>query len=672
MAETSTDATNDQTRQHDVLWEMYRGARLGTPPEKFRKHFFAALTSALNAEAACLWICDNQGQCRLLFEWHLKRTELGNTADGWQQHGKLLGHVLRTGKAAYVAPHWSDPQQGPEAQPLNPTAFELLLVPIGGIGGSQDQRAILEIFRAAAAGAQEHHSDLTRLAQFGAFAADYLRGQELQHLAARLRDWPQFDATARRLHASLTPREIAYLLANDGRLVLGCDRVSVALQHGRHCRIEAVSGQETVNPRSNLVRALAELAAVAVRTGEPLLHVVTEKQPPEVIPGPYYSAVEHYHAEATSKTLHVVPLHSQNPSEKDNEPFGALIVEQFEEPLPVETLRERTAFLTAHGSVALSNALAHHQVLLLPLWKGLGSAWHRVRRRTLAKWATILLLLAGIVTASLLIPLPLKLDGEGQLHAVQRRGLFAAEDGIVREVLVKHGDRVSAGQPVLVLENTDLAMRLRQMAAEQIKTREQLRAKEVERGHRDLTEARKIELEGERLQLQATLDHLEQQIELLKQRLDLLTVRATMDGVIVTWEPEQQLLHRPVQRGHLLLFEVNDQDDWQLEINVPEDRVGYLNRYRDQLAEGERVRVEYMLATQPESRFAGWVAEIAPQAIVSEHGSAVRVTVDLDPRNLPPLREGAAVRARFWCGRRSAAFVCLRELIEFVQTHLWW
>ena len=54
-------------------------------------------------------------------------------------------------------------------------------------------------------------------------------------------------------------KETAYIVANEGRRLIGCDRVSVAIKKGRKCKVQAISGQDTIENRSNIVAALNKL-----------------------------------------------------------------------------------------------------------------------------------------------------------------------------------------------------------------------------------------------------------------------------------------------------------------------------------------------------------------------------------------------------------------------------
>ena len=50
--------------------------------------------------------------------------------------------------------------------------------------------------------------------------------------------WVQLEGFARDCHASLNPIEVAYRVANDGRRLIDCDRVSVGIRYGRRVTVE--------------------------------------------------------------------------------------------------------------------------------------------------------------------------------------------------------------------------------------------------------------------------------------------------------------------------------------------------------------------------------------------------------------------------------------------------
>ncbi len=96
------------------------------------------------------------------------------------------------------------------------------------------------------------------------------------------------------------------MVANEGRRLVECDRVSVAIRHyGTKARIEAVSGADVVETRSNLVRLMRTLCERVLTWGEKLVFSGTrdDSLPPKVL-----AALDAYLAESNSKLLVVQPL----------------------------------------------------------------------------------------------------------------------------------------------------------------------------------------------------------------------------------------------------------------------------------------------------------------------------------------------------------------------------
>ena len=100
-------------------------------------------------------------------------------------------------------------------------------------------------------------------------AGDFLKSHQLRHFSDRQTLWTQLEDFTRTVHVSLDPREAAYTIANEGRRLVECDRVSVAIRKGRKCYIEAVSGQDLFDKRSNTIRLLGKLATAVVASGDP-------------------------------------------------------------------------------------------------------------------------------------------------------------------------------------------------------------------------------------------------------------------------------------------------------------------------------------------------------------------------------------------------------------------
>ena len=234
-----------------------------------------------------------------------------------------------------------------------------------------------------------------------------MKSHQLRHFSDRQSLWTQLEDFTRVVHASLDPRETAFTIANEGRRLIECDRLSVAIRKGNKCVVEAISGQDVFDKRSNLVRLLNKLASAVVATGDPIWYTGdTRDMAPQV-----EDAVQEYVDEAHSKTVAVLPLKRPEPPEEDDpkkrpEPqpcIGALIVEQIEDSRVPPSMLPRVEVVCRHSSAALANSLEHQSLFLMPVWRAIGNSRWIVQARTLPK--TISISVGGHRGRSLPVPL---------------------------------------------------------------------------------------------------------------------------------------------------------------------------------------------------------------------------------------------------------------------------
>lgn len=646
-------ATVPHTPGDGVIAALFAQSRVGVSDAEFEQHFLPALANAVEGAAVAVWFTPDREKLYLRHQWNAPVAELQQDLEGWRRHGRLLRQVAEAGQACCVSPA-STPEQSSDA--ANPTGWQLL---IGTAPVSGGQHAIVEVFRRDDGRPVPEFEDL--LATAAECVANRLRAGQLVGAARERAQSRTRDQFALEVHTSLDPVKTAYLAANSGRSVLGCDRVSILLRHRGEPQLTAVSGQSTVNRRANVAVLMERLAKAVLDGKEPVVLSDSVRQCPAAAD----ELARAYAAESGARTLFVVPLRV---TAEDPRPPGVLVVEQFHDAAPTERLVDGVNLLSAHAAVALQNAREHDRVFLRSARTWLGRQWGESLRLRRLVW---LGLLAGVAAVLTLVTVPLRIHGDGVLRAEHRRGVFAPDAGTVRQLSVRHGDPVQRGQTIAVLESTQLTVDLQQVQEELISARETRKLKEAERlSSRDLAPQRQVQLDGEIAELSERITGLERRSELLRARVAALSLQAPIDGVIATWEPEKQLLNRPVQTGQLLLQIIAETGPWSLEVRVPEDDSGYvLDAWRKRSPES-RLPVEYVLATHPERRYRGWLAEVAPRTerVGIEH--VVYVTIVPDEGDPPPLRDGAEVRAKVHCGDRTLGYVLFREVVDFVHSRV--
>ena len=137
----------------------------------------------------------------------------------------------------------------------------------------------------------------------------------------------------------------------------------------------------------------------------------------------------------------------------------------------------------------------------------------------------------------------------------------------------------------------------------------------------------------------------------------------------MTWNVDDLLLRRPVRMGQALLSIVDPSGDWELELYMPERRMGHVTRAMTQSE--QPLHVTFELASHPGRTFSGQVTEIHRLAQVQgAEGNTVLIRTKIDKAALPELRSQTAVTAKVDCGRRAVGYVIFHELLETIQSKI--
>jgi hypothetical protein len=659
----------EQTKRQiqTLVAEIAQLSRQSLSPGEFYGGFLDRVVAALAAIGGVIWTRNDDGQLALQYQIQLQEANLRSEEDQ-KRHARLLYKALENGEGMLVPAH-SGFGDGDEA--ANPTDFLLVF---GPLRTDLEMIGLVEIFQRNEAAREVQEGYLRFLLNMCELAGDFLKSHQLRHFGDRQVLWSRLEDFTRGVHASLNPIETAYTIANEARRLIECDRVSVAIRRGSRCVIEAVSGQDVFDKRSNTVRLLGRLATAVVATGDPVWYAGdTRDLAPQV-----EDAVEEYVDEAHSKMIAVLPLGRPKPDQeidrKDREdpepPVGALIVEQIEDNRVAPALTQRVDVVCRHSSTALANAMEHESLFLMPVWRAIGKSRFLVKARTLPKTISISVAVLVALVLMCVFPYDFNLQSKGTLEPAERRDVFAAGDGVVDQVLVKHGDWVEKKQLLIQLRNTDVENEFLRVGGEYNATLSRI----VSLSQRIGSESRRDELGALRTELadaQVKLASLKEQRDNALQKIEDLKVVSPIDGRVVTWDLDQRLLHRPVQRGQLLLRVSNPEKAWMVELHMAEDRMGHINRARqDKSIGGPDLLVTYTLATEPGSRYEGKVMQVAESAEVwGEEGNIVLIKVAMDKNEIPAesLKPGAAVTGKVYCGRRPIGYVWFHDLLAWFQ-----
>jgi multidrug efflux pump subunit AcrA (membrane-fusion protein) len=242
-------------------------------------------------------------------------------------------------------------------------------------------------------------------------------------------------------------------------------------------------------------------------------------------------------------------------------------------------------------------------------------------------------------------------------------------DGDVVAVPVKHGQMVKKGDVLVQMQNFDLDGKISAMRGQLDSATQQLGAIKTRLSDSKLDKTDQGRLLGEKMKIVEEQKSYTDQLRMLEYKKSQLTVTSPVDGQIVTWQVYDLLIFRPVQLGALLMTVEEPQGPWELEVQMPEDRMGFINDARHDL--GDPLTVTYITATNPGVKHIGKVKEVHLSAEVrGEEGNTVLLRVAIDKNDLTDLRSGATVTAKVYCGRAPIGYVWLHDLVSFVQSKI--
>ena len=247
----------EQTRRQiqSLVAEIAQLSKQSITPSEFYGELLSRVVSALAAVGGAVWANNDEGQLALQCQINLQETRLRNSEADQKSHGRLLYKGLTASEGMLVPPHAGF---GAEDEAANPTDFLLVLAPLKT---DLETVGLVEIFQRSDTAVATQQGYLRFLLQVCELATDFLKSHQLRHFSDRQVLWARLEDFARSVHASLEPIATAYTIANEGRRLIECDRLSVALRKGSKCTIEAVSGQDVFDKRSNTIRLLGKLAS---------------------------------------------------------------------------------------------------------------------------------------------------------------------------------------------------------------------------------------------------------------------------------------------------------------------------------------------------------------------------------------------------------------------------
>jgi hypothetical protein len=658
--------------------EVAHLSEMDLPPANYYGEFLQRVLTAIAAPAGAVWLRTPQGNLQLQYQVNMQHVGLNRTDESRETHNKLLEEAFKKAQPGLIPPQSSMGDGGPG----NPTDFVILVAPI--IVEKQVE-GLVEVWQDPHRGPEAQRGFLQFIVRMAALASGYTRNYQLRQMVGQQQVWTQLESFARQVHATLNPTEVAYLVANEGRRLVECDRVSVAVRHGRRVSIEAISGADVVEKRSNLVVLMRALLDEVLKWNEKLVYTGTKD---DTLPPAVLRALDEYLAESNSKLLVCLPLRDERESESKKPARSCLLMEAFEPQTAPEQLIARLEVVGRHCVSALYNAVEHRRIPMRFLWlplaklqEGLGGKG----RFILTMIGAFLIVFFG---AMIFVPYPLKMDASGQLLPKERAWMFSpADDGIVRDFAagLKAGSQVFQGQELIEMFSANLGSEVmtlqRSIEAAQGKVDTIKRAlNDTPANDKQQRTSLQTQLaEGEGV-LRRERDKLEAKRELFNADLrkpGVYWLRAPMSGIILTGDFREQLRGMQVKPGQPLLrigkvdAKEKRPEQWEVELKIPQKHIGQILTAFNQRGLGNELDVDILLVSKPTTSYRGKLLRdrIAKEAAPNKNENNESEPVVLawvriegegipDDMRLPPelLLTGTGVHTRVRCGTRAMGY----------------
>jgi len=474
------------------------------------------------------------------------------------------------------------------------------------------------------------------------------------------------------LHQSIDLADTTKTIANETRRWLDCDRVSVLRVKGKRCKVMAVSGQPSVNRRSNTVRLLTNVAEKVLPTGQVFWHPDENELPPQI-----ENPLSEYLGVAATRTLVVAPIFDQPDStdmqvdqhREDKKLVGGIVIEHCREQLSKSEFSPRVETAVRHSCNAYRSSWQHQNLFLYSVWKWLGKSKIIFAARHLPKTIAAA---AGLIALGLIltfVPSDFEMSCDGQLVPIERQRIFPRRPGVVTEVHVDHAQQVSAGDPLVSLTDLELDYRIAEAEGRIDEIRQTVRSSKSGRLNRDKDDSSAIQKES-LLAQQAELLSLENQLKVLAKRKSELTVTSPLSGHVMTWDVRDKLKSRPVTVTNQLMEIANVDGKWQLELDLPDRKVGhFLEHWNRSREKDEQVAVDFILAADPSTTHTGHVESIGTTtAMNGEHEHHLKIKVKIDIEGIDVRQSRSGVSAKIHCGTESLGYSWLHPVLEFFQS----
>lgn len=678
--------------------------------EEFFQQFLTRAVQATDGRGGAVWLVsqrasDGRSEFQLAAQVEFE-TSLFHSDE--QQHAILLrslGEVVQTKKAIVLQPEPPAPDpsslqaqlsqmQGGGAAPgngMNKSPFPFFQIPLVL---KEQVLGVMQVWLQPYVKSSSYAEFITFLTSLATHVEQHLQSRRVGNLVMenqRLQHVLKFSSD---LAGALDPLEVSRLSAGYGRDLIGCERCSVLMLHGDRWSVLSISGQEVVEKKSSMVKAmaafvgahahpsafpapppeppqggqpprqellilskkelLARAEAAAVANGEPIgenqLPLATRRT--DEIDLAYF---EHSHVVSAA----IAPLFDQ-----DRQLIGAYFAESttdgfFDSGAAAKessATQKLTEWLAIHTSKSLQAAQDYNSLPLLAFTRRIRDARLALTGHKRQRVLTRLAVIGAILVVLSLYPKADQIEGNCVVMPQNRSIIVPEVPGRIDKIFVREGQRVSKDEPIAQLDTRRLETE--KEAVRQERFRAQAEADRF-RGLGDEAAAQVAEIQA---------GVAENNLKRIDFDIISATLRSPIDGVVLTKDLELRA-GEFVQAG-TPVAEVAGTDKWDLQMEVSEKLIGRLEKG---LAEKTPRNVNFILYSQSAYKLEGTIdstQQISAVAYPKEKDEVFFITIpniDVPDHVRSILRPGLTGRAKIQLDREIAIWWVCKRMAEWVQ-----
>ncbi|HEV3510810.1 MAG TPA: efflux RND transporter periplasmic adaptor subunit [Candidatus Sulfotelmatobacter sp.] len=445
---------------------------------------------------------------------------------------------------------------------------------------------------------------------------------------------------SREITSTLNLERVLQTIVDAPQALIPYERAAIALQQGGKYKLSAVSGITQVDPDAPDIAPLND----ALRWSLLSEGIVDVRQHGDIIDSPREETrakFKSYFENSGMRAFYAIPLND------DTGRVGILGLvssdPDFLSPAHIEVLQ----VIAGQATVALRNAQMYKEVPFISVLQPMLEKKRKFmalekRRRALILAASALLL---IFLAA--FPLPLRVDGDALVAPLHSAQIQPEVEGVVRNVYVHEGDRVSKGQVVAELADWDFRAMLAQAQAK-------LQTALLEMNHALATN------DGTSAGVQRVqADYWKSEVARDQELLDKTQLRSPIDGLVATPHVEN-MVGRRLQYGDSLA-EVVDTSRAVVDVAIDDTDAALLRA-------GSAASVK--LNSFPTRTFHGSVALVSPKGALVGDARVffARVAIANPDR---AIRAGMEGRGKVRVGWYPAGYVLFRRPLVWLYSRLW-